>query len=106
MARPSTLRRQLHQASRERLRRILDFRVERVLTLLKDDNLSTRAALDLDSKDGILLECNFVNEVWEDPRVAARIRQLGERGVAVEPITYEFEVSGRPFARSQICVRF
>jgi hypothetical protein len=77
-----------------------------VLTLLKDDNLSTRAALDLDSKDGILLECNFVNEVWEDPRVAARIRQLGERGVAVEPITYEFEVAGRPFARSQICVRF
>jgi hypothetical protein len=94
MARPSTLRRQLHRASRERQRRILDFRVERVLTLLKDDNLATRAALDLDSKDGILLECNFVNDVWEDPRVAARIRQLQERGVAVEPVTYEFQVAG------------
>ena len=106
MARPSTLRRQLHQASRERQRRILDFRVERVLSLLKDDNLATRAALDLNSKDGILLECNFVNEVWEDVRVAARIRQLGERGVTVEPVTYEFEVAGRSFARSQIRVRF
>jgi hypothetical protein len=106
MARPSTLRRQLHQAARERQRRILDFRVERVLTLLKDDNLATRAALDLNSKDGILLECNFVNEVWGDPRVAARIRQLGERGVTVEPVTYEFQVAGRSFARAQIRVRF
>jgi hypothetical protein len=98
MARPSTLRRQLHQASRERQRRILDFRVERVLALLKDDALATRAALDLNS--------NFVNDVWDDPRVAARIRQLHERGVTVEPITYEFEVAGKPFSRSQIRVRF
>jgi hypothetical protein len=98
MARPSTLRRQLHQASRERQRRILDFRVERVLALLKDDALATRAALDLNS--------NFVNDVWDDPRVAARIHQLHERGVTVEPITYEFEVAGKPFSRSQIRVRF
>ena len=87
MARPSTLRRQLHEASRS-ARRILDFGVERVLALLKDDNLATRAALGLDAKDGILLECNFVSEVWADPRVAARIRQLGERGVTIEPVTY------------------
>jgi hypothetical protein len=106
MARPSTLRRQLHHASRQRQRRIVDFRVERVLTLLKDENLATRAALDLNSKDGILLECNFVNEVWEDPRVAARVRQLAERGVVVEPITHEFEVAGRTFSRSRIRVQF
>jgi hypothetical protein len=106
MARPSALRRQLHQASRERQRRIVNFRVERVLTLLKDENLATRAALDLNSADGILLECNFVNEVWEDPRVAARIHQLAERGVVVEPVTHEFEVAGRPFSRSRIRVRF
>ena len=42
----------------------------------------------------------------QDPRVAARIRQLGERGVTVEPVTYEFKVAGRSFARSQIRVRF
>jgi hypothetical protein len=84
----------------------VDFRVERVLTLLKDENLATRAALDLNSKDGILLECNFVNEVWEDPRVAARVRQLAERGVVVEPITHEFEVAGRTFSRSRIRVQF
>jgi hypothetical protein len=77
-----------------------------VLTLLKDDTLATRAALDLSSKDGIVLECNFVNDVWQDPRVAARIRQLGERGVTVEAITHEFEVSGKPFSRTQIRVRF
>ena len=103
---PPTLRRQLSQASRERQRRILDFRVERVLSLLKDENLATHAALDLNSRDGILLECNFISEVWDDPRVAARIRQLSERGVIVEPIVHEFEVAGRAFSRSQIRVRF
>jgi hypothetical protein len=106
MARPPTLRRQLAQASRQRQQRILDFRVERVLTLLKDENLATCAALDLKSKDGIMLECNFINEVWQDLRIAARIRQLGERGVVVEPVVHEFEVAGKPFSRSQIRVRF
>lgn len=106
MAPPPTLRRQLNQASRERQRRILDFRVERVLNLLKDENLATHAALNLSSKDGILLECNFVSEVWADPRIAARIRQLGDRGVVAEPIVHEFEVGGRSFSRSQIRVRF
>ena len=106
MAAPPTLRRQLTQASRERQRRILDFRVERVLNLLKDENLATHAALDLKSKEGILLECNFIDAVWDDPRVAARIRQLDQRGVVVEPIMHEFEVAGRTFSRSQIRVRF
>jgi hypothetical protein len=106
MALQPTLRRQLNQASRERQRRILDFRVERVLNLLKDENLSTHAALDLKSKDGILLECNFIDAVWGDPRVVARIRQLDQRGVVVEPVVHEFEVAGRSFARSQIRVRF
>jgi hypothetical protein len=106
MAPPPTLRRQLNQASRERQRRILDFRVERVLNLLKDENLATRAALDLNSKDGILLECGFVGEVWSDPRVAARVRQLADRGVVAEPIIHEFQAGGRSFSRSQIRVRF
>jgi hypothetical protein len=106
MAAPPTLRRQLTQAARERQRRILDFRVERVLNLLKDENLATRAALDLDAKDGILLECNFIDAVWGDARVAARIRQLDQRGVAVEPVTHEFEVAGRSFSRTKIRVRF
>ena len=106
MAPPSTLRRQLTQAARERQRRILDFRVERVLNLLKDENLATHAALDLNSRDGILFECNFVDAVWSDPRVAARVRQLDQRGVVVEPTIHEFEVAGRSFSRSQIRVRF
>ena len=106
MAPPPTLRRQLNQASRERQRRILDFRVERVLNLLKDENLATRAALDLNFKEGILLECGFVGEVWSDPRVAARVRQLADRGVVAEPIIHEFQAGGRSFSRSQIRVRF
>jgi hypothetical protein len=106
MAPPPTLRRQLNQASRERHRRIVDFRVERILNLLKDENLATHAALDLKSKDGILFECNFIDAVWSDPRIAARIRQLDQRGVVVEPVTHAFEVGGRAFSRSKIRVRF
>jgi hypothetical protein len=106
MAHPPTLRRQLSQAARERQRRILDFRVERVLNLLKDENLATHAALNLNSKAGILLECNFVDEVWDDPRVTARVRQLRDRGVTVEPISCQFEVAGRQFSRSQIRIRY
>lgn len=106
MAPPPALRRQLNQAARERQRRILEFRVERVLNLLKDENLAAHAALDLKSKEGILFECNFIDAVWSDPRVAARIRQLDQRGVVVEPVIHEFEVAGRLFARSQIRVRF
>jgi hypothetical protein len=106
MAAPPALRRQLNQAARERQRRILEFRVERVLTLLKDENLATHAALDLKAKDGILFECNFIDAVWGDPRVAARIRQLDQRGVVVEPAVHEFEVAGRSFSRAQIRVRF
>lgn len=106
MASPSPLRRQLTQAARERQRRIQDFRVERVLNLLKDENLATQAALDLKSKEGILFECNFLDAVWSDPRVAARIRQLEQRGVVVEPVIHEFAVAGRSFARCQIRVRF
>jgi hypothetical protein len=106
MAAPPTLRRQLTQAARERQRRVLDFRVERVLNLLKDENLAARAALDSNGKEGILLECNFIDAVWDDARIAARVRQLDQRGVVVEPVTHEFEVAGRAFSRSQIRVRF
>lgn len=106
MAHPPSLRRQLSQAARERQRRILNFRVERVLNLLKDENLATQAALNLKSKDGILLECNFVDEVWDDPRLTARVRQLRDRGVTVEPISHQFEVAGQQFSRSQIRIRY
>jgi len=106
MAPHPTLRRQLNQAAQERQRRIVDFRVERVLNLLKDENLASHVALHLKAKEGILIECNFIDAVWSDPRVAARIRQLDQRGVVVEPVTHEFEVAGRSFSRSQIRVRF
>lgn len=102
----SFLRRQLNQASRERQRQIYDFRVERVLAILRDESLATKAALDLNSKDGLLFECSFAAEVWSDPRIAARVRQLKEKGVTAEPVSHEFEVAGQRFTRGQIRVAF
>jgi hypothetical protein len=104
MAAPSGLRRQLDQAAAQRQRKIQDFRVQRVLAMLKDDNLAKRAAAS--DAGTLVLECNFVNEVWSDPRVASRVKQLGDRGVVVQPIIREHEVAGRHFSRTQIRVAF
>ena len=103
MAPPSGLRRQLDQVAALRQRRILDFRVQRVLAMLKDENLAKRAALS-DGQDALVFECNFVDEVWSDPRIANRVKQLGDRGLVVEPTIREHEVAGRRFSRSQIRV--
>jgi len=101
----SGLRRQLDQAFALRQRKILDFRVQRVLAMLKDDNLAKRAALS-DGEDALLFECNFINEVWSDPRIANRVKQLGDRGLVVQPTTREHEIAGRRFSRAQIRVEF
>lgn len=104
MAAPSGLRRQLDQAAALRQRKIQDFRVQRVLAMLKDENLAKRVAAG--GADILVFECNFVDEVWADPRVAGRVRQLGERGVVVQPIIREHEVAGQHFSRAQIQVAF
>lgn len=101
----SPLRRQLAQVSRERNRRIQDFRVARVLAILRDDNLASHIALELGSRGCLTFECNFVDEVWSDPRIVYRVAQLRERGLIVEPVVHEQEIAGQRFTRSQIQVQ-
>jgi hypothetical protein len=90
----------------ERTRRIREFRVGRVLDLLKDENLTSSAALDLGAGEGLLFECAFIGEVWKDRRITDRVRQLAGMGVDVEPVEHTHEVAGTHFVRAQIQVRF
>jgi hypothetical protein len=100
------LRRQLSQALARRERGLNDFRVKRVLAILTDQNLSQRAGLAPPGATELLFECNFVNEVWTDPRIVQRVKQLHDRGLAVEPIEHTCEIAGRSFTRSKIRVQF
>jgi hypothetical protein len=102
-----SLRYQMNGVSKERHQQIRKGWVERVLELLEEENLITGAALDLKSRtDGLTFECNFAEQVWDDPRIAYRVRQLAERDVRVELVKVEQEVAGRMFGRFRIVVRF
>ena len=91
----------------DRLRAIRTDRVQRVLTVLRDDNLMTAAALSLDGdREGITLECGFADLVWEEPEVRYRVTQLADRGIRVELVAHETEIAGRRFSRPQLVVRF
>ncbi len=92
--------------SGERLRRIHEFRVGRILAVLDDENLTTNAALNLKSGEGLRFECNFAESVWDDPRIVRRVQQLASRGITVTIVDHQHEVAGKTFARSQILVQF
>ncbi len=100
------LKQQMVRFSAERKRRIYEFRVQRVLEILADDSLTTAAALDLTSEDGVIFECNFVREVLADPRISGRIDALANRGIRVEIYDHVTEMAGQHFSRTQIVVRY
>jgi hypothetical protein len=102
-----TVNRQMAQVAAERHRRILQHWVERMLAILEDERLITQAALDLSSRDkGVIFECNFAREVWDDPRISFRVRQLASRSVKVELVDKELQIAGKTLKRTQIHVTF
>jgi hypothetical protein len=101
-----SLKQQITRFAAERKRRIYEFRVQRVLEILADESLTTAAALNLDSERGLIFECNFVREVWRDPRLTGRVEALAQRGIAAEVIEHSFAIGGHQFSRTQIQVRY
>ena len=102
----SLLLRQMTRLSNERQRRIREFQVERVLAILDDENLTTQAALNLRSSEGLVFECNFVENVWQDSRVVNRVAQLASRGITADVIEHRSEVGGQAMTRTQIRIAF
>ena len=81
-------------------------RISRVLKLLESDNLIALAASKPKSEDGMIFECNFAPEIWEDPIIQRRLQQLASNDVAVELLDHEHSVAGKTFRRTQIRVVF
>ena len=99
-----SIRRQIERVAGDHERRLRQSRVERVLAILENDNLINRAATDLKSADCMIFECNFANEVWDDPRITFRVRQLAANDVKVDVIENRFSAAGKTFTRTQIRV--
>lgn len=101
------LRRRLGQAASETGRNARDWQIERVLTLLSEEKLLAQAATRLDPSEGLLLECGVLgDDVWEDPRVVARVRELERQGINAERIEHTHSVAGRTFTRNKLKVTF
>lgn len=99
-----SLRYQMDRVSRDHDRRIRQAWIDRLLAVLDEDNLIARAAKDRTSKDGLTFECNFAPEVWDEPRIAFRRKQLAANDVTVELVDHEHYIDGRAFIRKQVRV--
>jgi hypothetical protein len=101
-----SVRRQMERVSNEQERRLRQTWIERVLDLLDDDNLIAQVAASPKSEEWLLFDCNFAPMVWDDPRIAFRLKQLANNEVEVNLLDHEHTVAGRTFRRAQIQVRF
>ncbi len=81
-------------------------RITRVLRLLENDNLIALAASKPRTEEGMIFECNFAPEIWEDPIIQRRLQQLAANDVFVDLIEHEHSVAGKTFLRTQIRVIF
>lgn len=98
------LRRRLAQATAERGRRVRDAWVERVLNHLSDETLMTVTGSRPPSEDPLEFDCGFLDEVWDDPRVQARIRDLAREDIVVSRVEHEVITAGRRFVRTRLRV--
>ena len=99
------LRRRLTQMAVEGQARRADAAVQRVLTMLSDEQLATEAGK-AQSADSFELECGVLDQVWDDPRVFNRRGQLERQGIVVERVPIETQVAGRTFRRTRLRVQF
>ena len=100
------IKHQLQRGIKDHERHLRQTWVDRVLTLLDNDNLIAQSTSGLATEEGLLFECNVAPLVWDDPRIAFRRQQLESSEVVVELVDHEYEVAGKAFKRSRIRVSF
>ncbi len=101
----SPIKSQMRRAVDDHDREVRVAQVERVLGMLDSDRLLSQAASGLADEDhSLLLECNIAPLVWDDPRIAYRLRQLEGSGITVELVDHESKIAGKTFKRTKIRV--
>ena len=102
----SATKQQIRRAAGDHERQVRQAWVDRVLDILDSENLIDRAAAGQAADDSLLFDCNVAPLVWDDPRIAHRIRQLEASQMTVEVVDYEATIAGKTFKRAQIKVVF
>ena len=102
----AAIRRQMQRVTGDHERHVKTAWVNRVLGILNSDNLITKAASGWATGNSLIFECNVAAHVWDDPRIAYRLRQLEGDGLAVELVDHENEIAGKTFKRTQIRITF
>lgn len=103
----SPIKSQMNRAVDDHERDVKVAWVERVLRMLNSDNLISQAGSGLVNEGNFLvLECNVAAQVWDDPRIAYRLRQLESSGIVVELVDHESTIAGKTYKRNKIRVSF
>jgi hypothetical protein len=103
----SPIKSQMRRAVDDHDREVKTAQVQRVLGMLDSDRLINQAASGLTDEDqSLLLECNIAPLVWDDPRIAYRLRQLEASGVGIDLVDHESNIAGKTFKRTKIRVSF
>lgn len=100
------IKRKMQRAANAHERQMRKAWVDRVLDILDNDKLITKAASGQTTENSLIFECNIAAHVWDDPRIVHRLRQLEGGGVAVELVDHETEIAGKTFKRTRIHIAF
>lgn len=83
-----------------------DARVNRVLNLLSEPNLTTAAVEQCGTSGSLTIESVDIPHVWENERVRARVAELERQGIGVESRQIGKTVAGMTFHCWVLCVRY
>lgn len=101
-----TVRRRMERVSKDRDYHLRRSRIDRVLELLDGDNLVALAATKPNADEGMIFECSFASEIWDDPLIERKVQQLASNDITVELIDHEHTIAGKTFKRTQLRVNF
>ena len=101
-----SVRRRMEWVSQDQRRKLRQTQINRVLELLDSDSLINLAASKPVADDVMIFECNFAPDVWNDPRIEYRVKQLAASEIVVALVEHEHTVAGKTFKRHQIHVTF
>ena len=100
------LHRQMNRSADDSARDRHEFWVIKLLTMLSDKALRTAASASVDEPRTVVLECNFADQIWDDPRIERRVAALAQQGIQVERRDQTTIIAGESYTRRQLVLTF